>query len=86
MHPTKEVLAIPTAARPDKQPLEVVERVVMTTLLAERRHWPLDELREWIKEEQFDEAVASLQIVGLLDREDDVVVASPAAVRGDELS
>jgi hypothetical protein len=86
MHPTKEVLAIPNPARPDKQPLEVVERVVMMSLLAEKRRWPLAELKQWINEEQFDEAVASLKDVGLLCREGDVVFASPAAIRGDDLS
>jgi hypothetical protein len=56
------------------------------SLLAERRLWPADELKRSINEEQFEEAIASLQIVGLICREDDVVYASLAAVRGDELS
>jgi hypothetical protein len=66
--------------------VKVVERAVLMTLLAEKRRWPLAELKQWINEEQFDEAVASLQIVGLLDRDGDVVFASPAAIRGDDLS
>ena len=71
---------------PANRNLEVVERGVMMLLLAERRAWPLDELSETINEERFEQALDNLEEVGLLLREDYTVVASPAALRGDDLS
>jgi predicted transcriptional regulator len=71
---------------PANHDLEVVERGVMMLLLAERRGWPLDELSKTIAEKHFERALDSLEEVGLLIREDDTVAASPAALRGDDLS
>jgi hypothetical protein len=58
----------------------------MMLLLAERRAWPLAGLSETINEERFDQALDNLEEVGLLIRDGDTVVASPAALRGDDLS
>jgi predicted transcriptional regulator len=66
--------------------LEEVERAVLMSLVADRRHWPLDELRSWVNEERFEEALDSLEEIGLLIREGEAVYASPAALRGDDLS
>jgi hypothetical protein len=85
MHLTKGGSLIPKNARPDKQPVEVVERVVLMSLLAKKRRWPVSELAEWINEERFEEAVASLEEIGLVLCEDDAIVATPAAIRCDEL-
>jgi predicted transcriptional regulator len=63
----------------------VVESAVLMTLLGEKRRWSIKELAEWIKEERFEEVVASLEEVGLVLREDDAIVATPAAIRCDEL-
>jgi predicted transcriptional regulator len=71
---------------PANRNLEVVERGVMMLLLAERREWPLDELSKTINEEGFEQALDNLEEVGLLIREGDTVVASRAALRGDDLS
>jgi hypothetical protein len=51
---------------PANHNLEVVERGVMMLLLAERRHWAFDELRAWINEERFEQALDGLEEVGLL--------------------
>lgn len=71
---------------PANRNLEVVERGVMMLLLAERHEWPLDELSKTINEERFEQALDNLEEVGLLTRAGDTVVASPAALRGDDLS
>jgi predicted transcriptional regulator len=71
---------------PANRNLEVVERGVMMLLLAERREWPLDELSKTINEERFEQALDNLEEVGLLIREGELVYASPAALRGDDLS
>jgi predicted transcriptional regulator len=63
----------------------VVESAVLMTLLGEKRRWPINELAEWIEEERFEEAIASLEEVGLVIREGDAILASPAAIRGDEV-
>jgi predicted transcriptional regulator len=55
-------------------------------LLSERRRWPIAELEKRINSEHFEEAVQSLEDVGLLKREDDVIFATPAAIRGDDLA
>lgn len=55
-------------------------------LLSERRRWPVAELEQRINSEHFAEAVQSLEHVGLLKREDDVIFATPAAIRGDDLA
>ncbi len=59
-----------------------MERVVLRHLL-DRPHWLIDELRELVSEDCFAEALAVLEDSGLLIREDDVVYATPAALRGD---
>jgi hypothetical protein len=84
--PDQGGLAIPVAVRTHKQSLEVVERGVLNNLLSERRRWPVAELEESIGREHFEEAVASLKEVGLLQREDDEIFATPAAIRGDDLA
>lgn len=86
MHPTKGGLPIPDPDRAHKQSLEVVERGVLLNLLSENRRWPLVELEQKIDSEHFEEAVTNLEDVGLLRREDDVIFATPAALRGDDLA
>jgi predicted transcriptional regulator len=66
--------------------VEVVESAVLMSLLTDKRRWPVNELAEWVNEERFEEAVTSLKEAGLLQREDDVIFATPAAIRGDELT
>jgi predicted transcriptional regulator len=66
--------------------MEVVERGVLVNLLSERRPWPVAELEQRINSEQFAEAVARLEEVGLVIRESESITASPAAIRGDDLA
>jgi hypothetical protein len=62
-----------------------VERGVLVNLIDGRR-CPMEELRHTINDENFEQALVNLQEAGLLDREGEVVFATRAALRGDELS
>lgn len=85
MHLTKGGSPISNTAQPKRQRLEVVERGVLVNLLDGRR-WSIEELAEKINDEHFAEAVAKLEDAGLAERDGGSILATQAALRGDELA
>jgi hypothetical protein len=69
-----------------KARLEIAERGILMNLLSERRRWPLAEVEARINDEAFEQCLKNLEDGGLVGREGDEVFATPAAIRGDDLS
>jgi hypothetical protein len=72
--------------RPEPDELEGMERGLLHMLVADQRHWSMEELLRAMDGREVDGPVSELVAAGLAHRCGDFVFASRAAVRSEELA